>query len=148
MSKDPAIAAAGAAEYFELLLGDAAAIAATYGSVSAVTFITAVQYLQAQRVRAKFVKEFTALFRTFDVFLTPGFPAPAGEPSDVAQPFRRVFNVCGFPALVLPAGFSTSPAGLPIGLQIAASPFAEATIYAAAAAFESATPWHLKRPAL
>ena len=33
-------------------------------------------------------------------------------------------------------------------LQIAASPFAEATIYAAAAAFESATPLHLKRPAL
>ena len=116
--------------------------------VEAGSLITAVQYLQAQRVRAKFVKEFTALFRTFDVFLTPGFPAPAGEPSDVAQPFRRVFNVCGFPALVLPAGFSTSPAGLPIGLQIAASPFAEATIYAAAAAFESATPWHLKRPAL
>lgn len=116
--------------------------------VEAGSLITAVQYLQAQRVRAKFVKEFTALFRTFDVFLTPGFPAPAGEPSDVAQPFRRVFNVCGFPALVLPAGFSTSPAGLPIGLQIAASPFAEATIYSAAAAFESATSWHLKRPVL
>ena len=116
--------------------------------VEAGSLITAVQYLQAQKVRAKFVREFTALFRTFDVFLTPGFPAPAGEPSDVAQPFRRVFNVCGFPALVLPAGFSSSPDGLPIGLQIAASPFAEATIYAAAAAFEAATAWHLKRPVL
>ena len=39
-----------------------------------------------------------------------------------------------------------SPAGLPLSLQIAAKPFAEETIYAAAAAFERATSWHLKRP--
>ena len=106
------------------------------------------QYLRAQKVRAKFVKGLSALFQTFDAFLTPGFPAPAGEPSDVAQPFRRVFNVCGFPALVLPDGLSTNPARLPSALQIAASPFAEARIYAAAAAFESTTRWHLERPAL
>jgi aspartyl-tRNA(Asn)/glutamyl-tRNA(Gln) amidotransferase subunit A len=116
--------------------------------VEAGSLITAVQYLRAQKVRAKFVKEFTALFSTFDVFLTPGFPAPAGEPSDARQPFRRVFNVCGFPALSQPAGFSTSPPGLPLALQIAAKPWAEETIYAAAAAFESATDWHRKRPAL
>jgi len=116
--------------------------------VEAGSLITAVQYLRAQKVRARFGKELTALFRTFDVFLTPGFPAPAGEPADVPQPFRRLFNACGFPALVLPAGLSTSPAGLPIGLQIAAKPFAEETIYAAASAFESATPWHLNRPVL
>jgi aspartyl-tRNA(Asn)/glutamyl-tRNA(Gln) amidotransferase subunit A len=82
------------------------------------------------------------------VFLTPGMPAPAGEPGDVRQPFRRVLNVCGFPALVLPAGLSSSPPGLPIALQIAAKPFDEETIYAAASAFEGATSWHLKRPAL
>ena len=75
-------------------------------------------------------------------------PAPAGEPIDVKQPFRRMFNTCGFPALVLPMGFSTAPAGLPLGLQIAARPFDEESIYAAAQAFESATEWHLKRPAL
>jgi aspartyl-tRNA(Asn)/glutamyl-tRNA(Gln) amidotransferase subunit A len=75
-------------------------------------------------------------------------PAPAGEPANVRQPFRRMFNACGFPALVMPAGFSTTPAGLPVGLQIAAKPFDEETIYAAANAFEAATPWHLKRPAL
>jgi aspartyl-tRNA(Asn)/glutamyl-tRNA(Gln) amidotransferase subunit A len=116
--------------------------------VEAGSLITAVQYLRAQKVRAKFVKEFTALFNTFDVFLTPGFPAPAGEPPDARQPFRRVFNVCGFPALSQPAGFSTTPPGLPLALQIAAKPWAEETIYAAAAAFESATDWHRKRPAL
>ena len=59
-----------------------------------------------------------------------------------------MFNVCGFPALVLPDGFSISPPGLPIGLQIAAGPFREETIYAAAAAYERETVWHTKRPAL
>jgi aspartyl-tRNA(Asn)/glutamyl-tRNA(Gln) amidotransferase subunit A len=82
------------------------------------------------------------------VFLTPGMPAPAGERMDVSQPFRRMFNVCGFPALVLPMGFSTSPAGLPLGLQIAAKPFEEETIYAAAQAYESANAWRAKRPPL
>jgi len=112
------------------------------------SLITAVQYLRAQKVRARFVNDLAAAFRTLDVFLTPGMPAPAGEAMDVKQPFRRMFNVCGFPALVLPNGFSTAPAGLPIGLQIAAKPFDEETIYAAAQAFESATEWHTRHPSL
>jgi aspartyl-tRNA(Asn)/glutamyl-tRNA(Gln) amidotransferase subunit A len=140
-----------AASYHETFL---ATKAERYGKtnvrrdVEAGSLITATQYLRAQKVRARFTKEFGALFQTFDVFLTPGMPAPAGEPGDVRQPFRRVLNVCGFPALVLPAGLSSSPPGLPIALQIAAKPFDEETIYAAASAFEGATSWHLKRPAL
>jgi aspartyl-tRNA(Asn)/glutamyl-tRNA(Gln) amidotransferase subunit A len=112
------------------------------------SLLTAVQYLRAQRVRTQFMNELTALFRGFDVFLTPGMPAPAGESVDVKQPFRRMFNVCGFPALVLPAGLSTAPKGLPISLQIAAKPFDEASIYTAAQTFESATDWHTRRPVL
>jgi aspartyl-tRNA(Asn)/glutamyl-tRNA(Gln) amidotransferase subunit A len=142
---------AEAASYHEQFL---ATKAARYGKtnvrrdVEAGSLITATQYLRAQKVRAQFNREFSALFRTFDVFVTPGMPAPAGEQVQVQQPFRRVFNVCGFPALVLPAGLSTSPPGLPLALQIAGKPFDEETIYAAAAAFEGATPWHLKRPRL
>ena len=116
--------------------------------VEAGSLVTAVQYLRAQKVRAKFTAELTTTFEPIDLFVTPGMPAPAGEPVNVAQPFRRMFNACGFPALVLPMGFSTTPAGLPLGLQIAAKPFDEETIYAAAQAFESATAWHVKRPAL
>jgi aspartyl-tRNA(Asn)/glutamyl-tRNA(Gln) amidotransferase subunit A len=142
---------AEAASYHESFLADHAA---RYGKtnvrrdVEAGSLITATQYLRAQKVRARFVNEFAALFGTFDVFLTPGFPAPAGEPDTVRQPFRRVFNVCGFPALVLPCGLSTAPAGLPISLQIAARPFGEEAIYSAAAALETATAWHLRRPSL
>lgn len=121
---------------------------AVRSDVEAGALITATQYLRAQKVRAQFVREFEAVFRTFDVFATPGFPAPAGEPARAKQPFRRVFNVCGFPAMVQPMGISTSPAGLPLSLQLAARPWAEADIYAAAAAFEGATEWHMRRPRL
>jgi aspartyl-tRNA(Asn)/glutamyl-tRNA(Gln) amidotransferase subunit A len=142
---------AEAASYHEPFL---AANADRYGrtsvrrDVEAGSLITAVQYLRAQKVRAKFTRELSETFRALDVLLTPGMPAPAGERVDVKQPFRRMFNVCGFPALVLPMGFSTSPAGLPLGLQIAAKPFEEETIYAAAQAYESANAWRAKRPPL
>ena len=142
---------AEAASYHEPFL---AASADRYGltgvlrDVEAGSLIPAVHYLRAQKVRATFTNELAETFRRVDVFLTPGMPAPAGEPVDVRQPFRRMFNVCGFPALVLPMGFSTAPAGLPLGLQIAAKPFDEEAIYAAAQAFESTTGWHARRPPL
>lgn len=143
---------AEAASYHEPFLASRAERYATTTTVrrdvEAGSLVTAVQYLRAQKVRAVFVRDLTALFNTFDLFLTPGMPAPAGESIDVKQPFRRMFNVCGFPVLVLPNGFSTRPAGLPLGLQIAAKPFDEETIYAAAQAFESATEWHRRVPAL
>jgi aspartyl-tRNA(Asn)/glutamyl-tRNA(Gln) amidotransferase subunit A len=142
---------AEAASYHEPFLtskADRYAATTVRRDVEAGSLITAVQYLRAQKVRARFVHDLAALFGAFDVFLTPGMPAPAGEPMDVKQPFRRMFNACGFPALVLPMGFSTAPAGLPLGLQIAARPFGEETIYTVAQAFESATEWHTRRPNL
>ena len=142
---------AEAASYHEPFLAtkaDRYGLTSVRRDVEAGSLVTAVQYLRAQRVRAKFTQELSETFGTLDVFLTPGMPAPAGERSDVKQPFRRMFNACGFPALVLPMGFSTSPAGLPLGLQIAAKPFDEEAIYAAAQAFESATEWHARRPAI
>jgi aspartyl-tRNA(Asn)/glutamyl-tRNA(Gln) amidotransferase subunit A len=142
---------AEAASYHEPFLAtkaDRYGLTSVRRDVEAGSLIPAVQYLRAQKVRARFTRELSNTFSAIDVFLTPGMPAPAGERIDVKQPFRRMFNVCGFPALVLPMGFSTSPQGLPLGLQIAAKPFDEGTIYAAAQAFEAATEWHAKRPPL
>ena len=142
---------AEAASYHEPFLAtkaDRYGLTSVRRDVEAGSLVTAVQYLRAQKVRAKFTNDLSETFRGLDVFVTPGMPAPAGERVDVKQPFRRMFNVCGFPALVLPMGFSITPAGLPLGLQIAAKPFDEETIYGAAHAFESATAWHLKRPPL
>lgn len=52
-------------------------------------------------------------------------------------------NLAGLPAISIPAGFSQ---GLPIGLQLIGPKFSESTIYQAAAAFESTTDFHQKKP--
>jgi aspartyl-tRNA(Asn)/glutamyl-tRNA(Gln) amidotransferase subunit A len=46
----------------------------------------------------------------------------------------------------VPCGFTA--AGLPFGLQLMAHPFEEARLLSAAHAYEQATPWHTRRPAL
>ena len=46
----------------------------------------------------------------------------------------------------IPCGFSDER--LPIGLQIMANSFQEATMFRVAAAYERATPWHTLRPDL
>ena len=60
--------------------------------------------------------------------------------------FTRVANYLGACALSLPAGLSA--AGLPIGVQLTGAPFADATLVRIGCAFQSATSWHLLRPAV
>jgi amidase len=48
------------------------------------------------------------------------------------------FNLTGHPALSIPCAMS---AGLPVGLQLVARYYDEATIYRASQAFEEATDW-------
>ena len=57
-----------------------------------------------------------------------------------------LFNVLGLPALSLPCGFD--PLGLPIGLCIVGRRFGEAQILALAHAYQQATAWHSRHPAL
>ncbi|HKC51854.1 MAG TPA: amidase [Myxococcota bacterium] len=56
------------------------------------------------------------------------------------------FNTTGLPALSLPCGFTR--AGLPVGLQIVGRPFEEVTVLRAGHAYEQATEWHERVPAL
>ena len=63
----------------------------------------------------------------------------------------RVINVFANPVRLWVAGivgFEHQPAGLPIGLQISARPFRDAEVLALAYAYESATDWHKRKPAL
>ena len=52
----------------------------------------------------------------------------------------------GMPALVMPMGFGAHE--MPLGLQIAAPRFAEDQVYQLAAAYEMATPWVSRHPAI
>jgi len=59
-------------------------------------------------------------------------------------PYTTPFNLSQQPGIVLPCGRSTS--GLPIALQLVAPHHREAACIRAAAAYESATPWHRDFP--
>lgn len=56
------------------------------------------------------------------------------------------FNATHLPALSLPCGFTGT--GLPIGMQIVGRPFDEALVLRVGHAYERATGWHLRTPAL
>ncbi len=58
----------------------------------------------------------------------------------------RPVNYLGLPALTVPAGFSKG--GLPIGLQLIGRPFRDETLIALGAAFQGATDYHTRAPAL
>jgi aspartyl-tRNA(Asn)/glutamyl-tRNA(Gln) amidotransferase subunit A len=115
--------------------------------VEAGALITAGQYLRAQKMRKIFVKQMLALFSGFDVMITPE-TVPAGEQTKAKLSPHSPFNDTGFPGLAVPAGFSTSPPGLPLSIQIVGKPFDEETVYAAGFAYESNSTWHQRTPVL
>jgi amidase len=101
--------------------------------------------------------------RDFDVLLTPTsaiLPPIAGsllEQQHAApdQPLADVVasvsftafgNVSGLPAVSLPMHWSES--GLPVGVQLTAGPWQEASLIALAAQLEQARPWGGRTPAL
>jgi len=56
------------------------------------------------------------------------------------------FNVAGYPAISICSGFGEG--GLPVAIQLVGKPFQEATVLRTADAFEKATPFRDRRPAL
>ena len=97
-------------------------------------FIPAVEYIRAQRVRTLLVQKVNALFETVDVILAP-------SQSDSVT----MTNLTGHPAVVLPAGFVDE---MPIALMLTGKLWDEATVLRAASAFESASDWHKRHPAI
>jgi aspartyl-tRNA(Asn)/glutamyl-tRNA(Gln) amidotransferase subunit A len=108
--------------------------------------------VKAQKVRTLIKAEFDAAFAKCDAIVTPTSPTVAfkiGQKVDdpLAMYLNDVFtlpgNIAGLPGISIPCGFSQ---GLPIGLQVMANSFQEATMFRVAAAFESATQFHQARP--
>jgi len=121
-------------------------------------FISATDYIQAERARTLFYRQSLDLFKTVDLLLTPTLPTtafPIGTTSlkigeqkvnvvSLLTQYTRPFNLNGFPAITIPCGFSESQ--LPIGLQIIGRPFDEETVLRTAYAYQQSKDWHLKRP--
>ncbi|MCX8099209.1 MAG: Asp-tRNA(Asn)/Glu-tRNA(Gln) amidotransferase subunit GatA [Casimicrobiaceae bacterium] len=112
-------------------------------------------YLQASKLRRLIALDFERAFEHCDVVMGPTAPETAfafGAKSDdpVKMYLNDVFTVCanltGQPALSLPCG--VDGAGQAVGLQIIGRPLDEARLLAVAHAFQQATDWHRRRPAL
>ena len=116
--------------------------------------IRAEDYVQALRWRTVLAREQAAALRRFDALVTAG-ALNVAEPADPTQPDRLVsspsitmpFSVGGLPAIAIPCGFSRAEA-LPLSLQIAARPMQEAMVLRIAHAYQQATDWHRRHPAL
>jgi len=116
-------------------------------------FLSAADYITAQRARAVLNDQIRANFARVDVLAVPGAPRPpeafeSMDPNEqnLRPSFTNPFNLTGLPAISVPCGFT--PGNLPAGLQIAAPPFEEITAFRAAYAYEQVTEWHKRRPAL
>jgi aspartyl-tRNA(Asn)/glutamyl-tRNA(Gln) amidotransferase subunit A len=100
--------------------------------------ISGADYVNAQRLRRLYQKQWAKVWEYCEVVLTPSAPIEApligqatvsGEDvRAVSTQFARPFNVLGLPAVSVPIPAS----GLPVGLQVVGKPFAEREILAVA----------------
>jgi len=116
-------------------------------------FVSGVDYVQAVRRRRELRAELQTAMAGLDLVLTAAAPNEAPKLDAVpkwdlfAYPsFTMPFNVAGYPAMSVCSGFGAG--GLPVAIQLVGKPFQEATVLRAADAFEKATPFRGRRPAL
>jgi aspartyl-tRNA(Asn)/glutamyl-tRNA(Gln) amidotransferase subunit A len=114
--------------------------------------IPATRYLEALNLRARVFGEFAAaVFEHADLLHVPTIPmcvpkiadTDRGDDPDFMAFVNRItrctrpFNYLGLPALAMPAGLDAY--GLPLGFQLVARPFDEATLLRGARAYERET---------
>jgi aspartyl-tRNA(Asn)/glutamyl-tRNA(Gln) amidotransferase subunit A len=116
-------------------------------------FLSAADYINAQRARAVLNEQICANFARVDVFAVPGTPRPPEafakiDPNEqnLRPNFTNPFNLTGLPTISVPCGFTGDR--LPAGLQIVAPAFDEPTCFRVAYAYEQATDWRSQRPSL
>ena len=114
--------------------------------------ISGPDYVAASRERRVMIAEAEALYARYDVLVTAGpGPAPRLDAWRTLSFWQKPstttpFNVLGGPALAQCIGFTAD--GLPLSMQVVGRPFGDATVLRVAHAYESATPWRQRRPAL
>jgi aspartyl-tRNA(Asn)/glutamyl-tRNA(Gln) amidotransferase subunit A len=119
---------------------------------------SASDYIRALRARHILQRDFEHAFEQVDAIVVPGgictaprqdhLVAKIGDSEhrliDVITRSTSIFNMTGIPSLTMPAGFDAL--SLPIGVQIAARPFDEATALRIARAYQRATDFHRQQP--
>jgi aspartyl-tRNA(Asn)/glutamyl-tRNA(Gln) amidotransferase subunit A len=147
-----------AAESYAYHQHDLATRADLYGEVLrerllAGALVTAAEYVQAQRIRMQICADVAEAMKTVDVLATPTTPKPAtpftvAYDPEVAFPRTNMppFNLTGQPTLAVPCGFSAT--GLPLSLQLSGRAFEESTVLRLGHAYQMATDWHRRRPAV
>ena len=100
----------------------------------AARLITAVEYIQANRLRTLLMQKMAALMQTVDVFVAP----PFGGQTLVLT------NYTGHPSVVLPNGFTEKHT--PTSITFVGNLYREAEVLAVARAYQDATEFHLQHP--
>lgn len=123
-------------------------------------FLSAVDYLKAQRLRALLCRAFDCVWDEVDVLILATLPVVAprigqktvtlGDGCERTTPSALIgaagpWNVLGLPVLTVPCGHGEG--AMPVGLSLVGPSHAERTLGFVAAAYENATSWHLERPA-
>jgi aspartyl-tRNA(Asn)/glutamyl-tRNA(Gln) amidotransferase subunit A len=112
-------------------------------------------YVKALKVRRLIKNDFDQAFAGCDVVMGPTAPTAAFKIGEkTADPLAMYLsdiytiscNLAGIAGISIPCGFTK--AGLPIGLQIQAPPFAEEKLLRVARMYEAGTDWHARRPKL
>jgi len=104
-------------------------------------------YGRAMRVRTLIKRDYDRAFEKVDALLSPVSPTPAFKIGEkISDPLSMYLsdiytvtaNLAGIPSLSVPCGFTEG--GLPVGLQILANQFQEATLLRLAKAYTEAFP--------
>ncbi len=99
-------------------------------------FVTAVEYIQANRIRSLLIEEMHQLLSEYDVIVTPSF----------AGPQLLITNLTGHPCAVLPNGFTEE--GSPTSLSFIGNLYQEASILRLADAYQKAAGFYKQHPPL
>jgi len=124
--------------------------------------VPAVEYLQAQRVRALVMRQFADVVSKFDVYVAPYINMRAGAagrggtdggrgaepppPPSLIRDHFQVANVCGYPAVSVPNGFTAD--GKPTSITFLGRLYNEADVLALVRAYQERAGWTSKHPRL
>ncbi len=108
-------------------------------------------YRKSQKIRRLVKEDFAQAFANVDVIIGPTTPSPAFGLDSIKDSvtmylediYTIALNLAGLPGISVPAGFVD---GLPVGMQIIATDFAEAKLLNVAHQYQQVSDWHSRKP--